>query len=96
MTKLVEAFASYNLSLEYEAELLLKHDTFIQPVVFHGIWKEFGRTHQYSQADGVVLGGDLAYKLSAIIGADLELISPVHTNTFWEDIPRYTTRNNFV
>ncbi|MGB0452428.1 MAG: ABC transporter permease [Bacteriovoracaceae bacterium] len=77
--------------LEYQIELLLKHDQQITPVIVHGLDVE---THIPSFLDQkkenfeLIIPFDIAYKLNIDSGSKVELISPAHVDYFFEEIPR--------
>jgi len=78
---------------EYEAELILKHKTYLTPVIVHGINEltfipDFLKSEGFKQA---VVPLDIAYKLELLPPVNLKLISPIHVDSFFEDIPRSQT-----
>ncbi len=75
---------------EYEIELLMKHDNFLSPVVLHGI--DFNDKIppflENRDLSGLVIGIDLASKLKAYHLAELSVVSPVHTDLIFTEVPR--------
>ena len=76
--------------LEYEIELLLRHDAYISPVIAHGIDVKNGPPPflHSDQLSEMILPADLAIKLNVDIGEQLQLISPSHVDSLMGDVPR--------
>lgn len=75
--------------LEYELELLLRHGSYISPVVVHGLRED--NLPSYIKGDHLsegISGADLANKINVGLGSHVQLISPAHTNNFLGEIPR--------
>ena len=74
---------------ELEMEMLLRQGNYISPVVVHGVRKDsFPDFLKDYSLNGAIVGVDLFYKLRMDIDAPLVLISPAHTNSMFQDIPR--------
>lgn len=76
---------------EYEIELLLRYQTYITPVIAHGIdtngyLPSFlpKSEHKFES----VIPTELAYKIGIAPPENLQLISPSHVDSFLGDIPR--------
>lgn len=85
---------------EYEADLLLRHGSYISPVVAHGVEVTERTTTTPPAFLGLddstplreaILGHDLAMKLHAEEGDSLRLIAPGRVSSFLGDIPRQRT-----
>ena len=75
---------------EYELELLVKHGSSLRPAVAHGVFPGEGRPlflEDYPLADIIVPRG-LSLELGLAKGDRALLISPAHTDSFMEDVPR--------
>ena len=75
---------------ELEMEMLVRQGNYISPAVVHGLFKN--QTPKYLNEyslNGAVVGSDLFYKLRMDIDAPLVFISPAHTNSMLQDVPRY-------
>ncbi len=80
-------------SLEYEIELLLRYQTYITPVIVHGIdFDHFVPSFLKidKNTDGI-MPTELAYKVGVAPPEDLQIISPSHVDSFLGDIPRSQT-----
>jgi len=85
---------------EYEIELLLRYQTFITPVIVHGIDQEgfvpnmlrndLQSTNEKSKVDAI-MPSELAYKVGVAPPEDLQLISPAHVDELLGEIPRSQT-----
>ncbi|MBF0313627.1 MAG: hypothetical protein HQK52_09435 [Oligoflexia bacterium] len=81
---------------EYEIELLLRHQGQLAPAIVHGLdpalTPPFLENHLASSNGGsTIIGSELAYKLRVGLSSQISLISPSHTNSILEDIPRQVT-----
>lgn len=78
------------VSREFELELLLKNGSFVAPAVVKGLSKDSYLPDFLKDKDlrGIVLGGDLAYKVKSYHGDQIRLIAPGHVDLFFEEIPR--------
>jgi lipoprotein-releasing system permease protein len=95
-TQLIEKIKKFKVpfSLEYEIELLLKHQNFLAPAILHGIHPDSRLPEFLNIQDinsGLVLGSELMRKTQADIYSNISVISPAHTNSFFGDIPRLIT-----
>ena len=79
--------------MEYEIELLLRHDNYITPVVAHGIDPagELPYFLEKEKLTGLVVPDLISFNMRINHGSRLQLISPSHVNAFFEDIPRYVS-----
>lgn len=84
-------------SKEYEIELLVKYQTFITPVVVHGIDQsgfvpDLLRVDLQSNTNGkkvdAIMPLELAYKLGVAPPETLQIISPAHVDELLGEIPR--------
>lgn len=78
---------------EYEIELLLRYQTYITPVIVHGI-DESGFVPTFllnNEKFEAMIPTELAYKVGVAPPESLQLISPSHVDTFMGDIPRSQT-----
>lgn len=85
---------------EYEIELLLRYQTFITPVVVHGIDQDgfvpdmlrndLQSTNGKSRVDAI-MPSELAYKVGVAPPEDLQIISPAHVDELLGEIPRSQT-----
>jgi lipoprotein-releasing system permease protein len=80
---------------EYEIELLLKNDDYIYPVILHGVDydREVPDFLKNKDRQGIVIGSQLASKLNAYFGSDLQIISPSHTDSIFGELPRHVSSN---
>jgi lipoprotein-releasing system permease protein len=77
---------------ELHMEMLLRQGNYISPVIVHGVEKDSRpKLLNEFKLSGAVIGVDLFYKLRMDIDAPLVLISPAHTNSLLQDVPRYIT-----
>lgn len=77
-------------TLEYNIELLLKHEDKLAPIIVHGLdislpIPEFLRTDSIEE---LILPFDLAAKTQVELGSKVQLISPSHVDEFFGDVPR--------
>lgn len=75
---------------EYEIELLLRYQTYITPVVVHGVdlngpLPAFLAKEKIKEA---IMPFELAYKIGAVPPETMQLISPSHVDSLFDDIPR--------
>ncbi|MFZ4713686.1 MAG: ABC transporter permease [Bacteriovoracaceae bacterium] len=94
--ELLTEIKSFDLpfSLEYEIELLLKHDNYLAPAILHGVHPDSKLPTFLNYQDmesGLVLGSELMRKMQVDIYSPVNVISPAHTNAFFGDIPRLVT-----
>lgn len=81
-----------NYTREYEIELLLRYQTYITPVIVHGIdLKGFVPPFLSKEKFEAVMPMELAYKVGVAPPETLELISPSHVDSLLGDIPRSQT-----
>lgn len=78
---------------EYEIELLLRYQTYITPVIVHGIDQKgflpkFLLNNEKFEA---MIPTELAYKVGVAPPESLQLISPSHVDSLMGDIPRSQT-----
>lgn len=74
---------------EYEIELLLRYQTYITPVIVHGIdQKGFVPPFLAKEKFEAEMPMELAYKVGVAPPETLELISPSHVDELLGDIPR--------
>lgn len=86
--------SSVPFSLEYEIELLMKHESFLAPAILHGVDPDSNLPSflDYEEMeDGLVLGSELMRKMEVNVMNEVNIISPAHTNAFFGDIPRQVT-----
>ncbi len=82
-----------NFTKEYEIELLLRYQTFITPVIVHGIDQK-GFIPKFLDNGGkfeTMIPTELAYKVGVAPPESLQLISPSHVDSLMGDIPRSQT-----
>jgi lipoprotein-releasing system permease protein len=82
-----------NYTREYEIELLLRYQTYITPVIVHGIDQKsflppFLKNSAKDNRFEAVMPMELAYKVGVAPPETLELISPSHVDSLLGDIPR--------
>jgi len=78
-----------NYTREYEIELLLRYQTYITPVIVHGIdLKGFIPPFLIKDKFEAMMPMELAYKVGVAPPETLELISPSHVDELLGDIPR--------
>jgi len=77
-------------SKEYEIELLLRYQTYIAPVIVHGIDLNSQLPKFLSKEDhfDALIPTELAYKVGVAPPELLQLISPAHVDSLMGDIPR--------
>lgn len=81
-----------NYTREYEIELLLRYQTYITPVIVHGIdLKGFVPPFLSKEKFEAMMPMELAYKVGVAPPETLELISPSHVDSLLGDIPRSQT-----
>ena len=78
---------------EYEIELLLRYQTYITPVIVHGVDQKaflplFLSNEKNAEA---IIPTELAYKVGVAPPESLQLISPSHVDGLFGDIPRSQT-----
>lgn len=81
---------------EYELELLLRYQTYITPVIVHGIDLN-GKLPQFLAQEKIheaMIPLELAYKVGVIPPETMQLVSPSHVDSLFSDIPR--TQSVFV
>lgn len=86
---------------EYELEVLLRYETFLTPVVVHGVdtnsylppllAKELMGKNKLGNKIDAVMPIDLAYKVGVAPPEELQLISPAHVDELLGEIPRGQT-----
>lgn len=78
---------------ELEIELLVKKGAYITPVILHGV--DSNRVEasflQKTILSELVLPYDLAYKIQAMAGDQVQIISPGHVDYFLGELPRSQT-----
>ena len=89
--KLDQLHLSY--TREYEIELMLRYQTYLTPVIVHGIDQKsylpsFYNNDHKSEA---IMPMELAYKVGVAPPESLQLISPSHVDGLMGDIPRAQT-----
>ena len=80
---------------EYEMELLLRFQTYITPVVVHGI-DLTGNVPSFIQKEKMkeaIIPLDLAYKVGVVPPDTLQLVSPSMVDSLFTDIPRTQSIN---
>lgn len=80
---------------EYELELLLRYQTYITPVIVHGVDLN-GTLPKFLQNEHVkeaLIPMELAYKIGAVPPEKMQLVSPSHVDSLFDDIPRTQTIN---
>jgi lipoprotein-releasing system permease protein len=80
---------------EYELELLLRYQTYITPVIVHGIDLSaplplFLKNEKIKEG---LIPMELAYKIGAVPPEKMQLVSPSHVDSLFDDIPRTQTIN---
>lgn len=88
---------------EYELEVLLRYETFMTPVVVHGIdtnsylpdylEKSFKKKLANSKKVDAIIPIDLAYKIGVAPPVDVQIISPAHVDELLGEIPRGQSLN---
>ena len=87
-------------SKEYEIELLLRYQTFITPVIVHGIDQsgfvpDLLRNDLQTSTNGkkvdAIMPLELAYKVGVAPPEELQIISPAHVDDLMGEIPRGQT-----
>jgi lipoprotein-releasing system permease protein len=80
---------------EFEMELLLRFQTYITPVVVHGIDLS-GRLPAFLAKEKIseaIIPMELAYKIGAVPPETMQLVSPSHVDSLFTDIPRTQSMN---
>ena len=79
-----------NYNLEYETELLLKHESQITPIIIHGVdtSRALPSYLRSSNLEELIIPFDIGAKIQAELGSKVQLISPSHVDEFFGDIPR--------
>lgn len=81
-----------NYTREYEIELLLRYQTYMTPVIVHGIdLNGFVPPFLSKNKFEAMMPMELAYKVGVAPPETLELISPSHVDSLLGDIPRSQT-----
>jgi lipoprotein-releasing system permease protein len=84
-----------NYTREYEMELLLRYQTYITPVIVHGIDQKGFMPNflldKKSEKFEAMIPNELAYKVGVAPPETLQLISPSHVDSLMGDIPRSQT-----
>jgi lipoprotein-releasing system permease protein len=77
-------------SKEYEIELMVNHESRVQPVILHGLDFEHFTPDFLKGKDtsGVIIGSDLASSLDSYYKSVVHFISPAHINYLISPIPR--------
>jgi lipoprotein-releasing system permease protein len=77
-------------SSEYEIELMINHESRVQPVILHGIDFEHYTPKFLKGKDtsGVIIGSDLASSLDSYFNSVVAFISPAHIDYLISPIPR--------
>lgn len=88
---------------EYELEVLLRYDTFMTPVVVHGIDTNsylpkyleipFKKKLANNKKVDSIIPLDLAYKIGVAPPVDVQIISPAHVDELLGEIPRGQSLN---
>jgi lipoprotein-releasing system permease protein len=87
-------------SKEYEIELLLRYQTFITPVIVHGIDQtgympplvaEAIKLYGVGKKVDAIMPRDLAYKVGVAPPESLQIISPAHVDELMGEVPRSQT-----
>ena len=83
-------------SKEYELELLLRYQTYITPVVVHGVdlstyTPPFIEKNNPLEPFESIIPIELAYKIGVAPPDSLQIISPSHVDSLFGDIPRSLT-----
>lgn len=76
---------------ELELEILVKNRGFLSPVVVHGVEKD--RLPDFlddKDLNGIVLGGDLSYKIKTGYEDTVLVISPAHFDPLLGNVPRHS------
>jgi lipoprotein-releasing system permease protein len=81
-----------NFNFEYELELLIRHRSYLSPIVVHGIdisnAEAIPPVIQDKEFEDMIIGVALASKIGASFGSKVQIISPAHVDAFFGDIPR--------
>lgn len=83
--------ANIQFSSEYVIELLIKYNSILHPAIVHGVSESSVPRFLSDQDFEIILPIDLAYRLNVSPPEILRLVSPSHTDSFFEDIPRYVS-----
>jgi lipoprotein-releasing system permease protein len=88
-----EALEGFNVEFvpEYELELLIKHDNYISPTLIHGFTDKMHPALKEKDLKGIVVGVDLGTKIQSHFSSKVDIISPVHTDPFFGDVPLSAT-----
>ncbi len=93
--KIFNKLISLNLKpqKELEIELLVKNGAYITPVILHGVDTKTLEAEFLKEAvvQELVLPYDLAFKVKAMTGDQIQLISPGHVDYFLGELPRSQT-----
>lgn len=81
---------------EIELEVLLKNGPYMAPGIVHGLPPSLPAllrpaSLKNQSIKNLILGHDLAYKLRAKIGSQIQIISPLKTDLSFEEVPRFVT-----
>lgn len=83
-------------SKEYEIEVLLRYQTFMTPVIVHGLDEKsyipeilkIPTNHEYGEKYDAIMPLDLAYKIGVAPPEKMQIISPAHVDELMGEIPR--------